>query len=104
MKKRCWVLLILLSAGICTARVPDLVGNWTGSENGYFGEDGSYKLSENMSINLSIVEQKDRLFKGNITYMLNGTKVTEGFAGAIGLDNKTLYILNSRLCNNHFGG
>jgi hypothetical protein len=43
-------------------------------------------------INIDVTEQKDRLFTGNISYTLNGTKVVEGFAGAIGLDNKTFYI------------
>jgi len=81
--------------GISTAQVPNLVGNWTGFQNAYAAEDGSYKLMENMSINLNILEQKDRLFKGNIAYTLNGKEIVEGFAGAIGLDNKTLYIAES---------
>lgn len=92
MKKMCIVLLILLTAGICTAQVPDLKGNWTGLGTGYYAENGSYKLNENGSISYTITEQKDRLFKGYIAYMLNGTEFVEGFAGAIGLDNKTLYL------------
>ncbi len=49
--------------------------------------------AENLSVNLIIVEQKGRLFTGNLTYPLeNGTKFAEDFSGAIGLDNKTLYI------------
>jgi hypothetical protein len=59
---------------------------------GYFAEDESYKLSENGSVGYNITEQKGRLFTGNITYVLNGTKYVEGFAGAIGIDNKTLYL------------
>jgi hypothetical protein len=92
--KEIWlILLILLGVGISTAEVPDLVGKWTGTVNEYVAEDGSYKFLENGSINLAIVEQKDRLFTGNITYKTrNGTEIVEGFAGAIGLDNKTLYI------------
>jgi hypothetical protein len=85
--------LIFLAIGVCVAEVPDLLGKWTGLWKGYVAEeDGSYKFSENMSINLTIVEQKDRLFTGNITYFQNGKGVIEGFAGAIGLDNKTLYM------------
>lgn len=87
------ILLAFLALGICTAQVPNLVGNWAGFENGYFASNGSYKLAENLSVNLVIVEQKGRLFTGNLTYPLeNGTKITEDFSGAIGLDNKTLYI------------
>jgi tetratricopeptide (TPR) repeat protein len=88
----CLVLMAFLSIGICTAQVPDLVGNWTGSQNAYVAGDAAYKLSENESVSLAIVEQKDRLFTGNLTYLLNGKVIVEGFAGAIGLDNKTLYI------------
>lgn len=90
------ILLAFLAMGICTAQVPkeqipNLVGNWSGSENGYFALNGSYKLIENLSVNLAIVEQKDRLFKGYLTFPSeNGT--TEDLSGAIGLDNKTLYI------------
>jgi hypothetical protein len=92
MRKWCLILLTLLAIGICTAQVPNLVGNWNGSENGYFASNGSYKLAENLNVNLAIVEQKDRLFAGNLTYPLeNGTRNTEDFSGAIGLDNRTLY-------------
>ena len=53
----------------------------------------SAKLTENKSLNVAIVDQKNRLLTGNMTYKLeNGTEVVEGFAGAIGLDNKTLYL------------
>ena len=92
------ILLAFLAVGICTAQVPkaqipNLVGNWSGSENGYFASNGSYKLAENLSVNLAIVEQKDRLFTGNLTFPSeNGTKITEDLSGVIGLDNKTLYI------------
>jgi hypothetical protein len=90
-RTRCLALLVFLAMGICTAQVPNLVGNWTGIENGYFAENGSYKLFENTSINATISEQKDRLFKGNVSWTENGTEVVDSFAGVIGLDNKTLY-------------
>jgi len=92
--KRIWclVLLAFLAMEICTAKVSNLVGNWTGLGTGYYADNGSYKLNEKGSIGYTITEQKDRLFKGNITYTLNGTEIVEGFAGAIGFDNKTLYL------------
>jgi hypothetical protein len=96
--RRFWllVLLVFLATGICTAQLPNLVGNWAGFENGYFASNGSYKLV-NLSINLTMMEQKDRLFRGNLTTAFeNGTRITEDFAGAIGLDNKTLYIAEFR--------
>ena len=91
----CFALLVLvfLATGICAAEVPDLLGKWTGLESWYGAVNGSAKLTENESLNVTIVEQKNRLFTGNLTYKLeNGTEIVEGFAGAIGLDNKTLYL------------
>jgi hypothetical protein len=91
----CLALLVLVfsATGICTAKVPDLIGKWTGFESWYGEVNGSAKLTENKSLNVAIVDQKNRLVTGNMTYKLeNGTEVVEGFAGAIGLDNKTLYL------------
>ncbi len=91
--KEIWlVLLILMTTGICAAQVPNLVGNWTGSQNAYVAENGSYKLLENESTSLVITEQKDRLFTGYVTYPSNGKEIVENLAGAIGLDNKTFHI------------
>ena len=92
MKKIWLILLILMTAGICTAEVPDLVGNWAGSQNTYVAENGSYKLLENENTSLVITEQKDRLFTGYVTYPSDGKEIVESFAGVIGLDNKMFYI------------
>lgn len=94
--KEIWlILLILITTGICTAEVPNLVGNWTGSQNAYVAENGSYKLLENQSTSLVITEQKDRLFTGYVTYPSDGKEVAEYLAGAIGLDNKTFHMAES---------
>ncbi|MGD0952815.1 MAG: hypothetical protein ABR985_10575 [Methanotrichaceae archaeon] len=86
------LVLIFLATGICTAKVPDLLGKWNGLESWYGEVNGSAKLTENKSLNVTVVEQKNRLVTGNMTYKLeNGTGIVEGFTGAIGLDNKTLY-------------
>jgi hypothetical protein len=91
--KSIWlILLILMTTGICTAQAPNLVGNWTGSQNAYIAENGVYKLSENESTSLVIIEQKDRLFTGYVTYPLDGKDFVENLAGAISLDNKTFYV------------
>jgi hypothetical protein len=95
--KKFWCLAllvpILLVTGTCGAEIPDLLGKWTGLESWYGEVNGSVKLTENESLNVTITEQKNRLFTGNLTYMeKNGTEISEGFAGAIGLDNKTLYL------------
>ncbi len=87
------LVLVFLATGICAAEVPNLLGKWTGLESWYGEVNGSAKLTENASLNVTVIEQKNRLFTGNLTYKLeNGTEIVEGFSGAIGLDNKTLYI------------
>ena len=93
--KKIWCLslvLVFLATGICAAEVPNLLGKWNGSESLYGEVNGSVKLIEDKSLNVTVEEQRDRLVTGNLTYMENGTKIVEGFSGAIGLDNKTLYI------------
>jgi hypothetical protein len=84
---------VLLATGIGVAEIPNLVGNWTGLGDQYFqGKD----YQEGLSLNMTVVEQRGRLFTGNLTYELNGTETVEGFSGAIGLDNKTFYMAEFR--------
>jgi hypothetical protein len=85
--------LVFLAMGICAAEVPDLLGKWTGSWSAYDEGIGYSNSTENGSFILTFVEQEDRIFAGNMTFKPeNETEIGEGFAGAIGLDNKTLYI------------
>lgn len=87
------VMVLALSAtGICVAEVPDLVGNWAGSGPGYHEGTGYVEEADYVTLSLTIVEQKDRLFAGNMTYQVNGTDVVEGFFGVFGADNKTFHI------------
>ncbi len=82
-----------MTAGICAAKVPGLLGKWTGSWSGYDEGKGYTNLTTSGTINFTVTEQKGRIFNGNLTVNpKNGTKLNEGFAGAIGLDNKTLYL------------
>lgn len=85
------VLLALLTIVICAAEIPDLVGNWAGTETGYDKEVG-YIVDEDNILTFSITEQQGRIFSGELTYQLNGTDVVEGFAGIIDVDNKNIYI------------
>jgi hypothetical protein len=93
--KKIWCLafLVFLTAGICSAKVPDLTGKWTGAWTGYDEGKGYSNLTETEPINLIVMEQMGRIFNGNLTTNFkNGTVIVEGFAGVIGLDNKTLNI------------
>ena len=86
------LVLVFLATGISAAKVPDLQGNWTGSWSGYNDGKGDPNLSDG-SMFFNVTEQKDRLFAGNLTIkQKNETTASGGFAGAIGLDNKTLFI------------
>ncbi len=95
--KRIWCFVPLAMAflvmGISAAQVPDLLGIWTAKWSSYDNGIGFSNSAENESLILAISEQEERIFAGNITYQVdNDTKGSEGFAGAIGLDGKTLYI------------
>jgi hypothetical protein len=85
---------LLLAAGIGAAEVPNLVGNWTRSEE---HSVNNHEFLEDRALNMTVTEQRGRLFTGNLTYYeLNGTETVEGFSGAIGLDNKTIYMAEFR--------
>ena len=98
--KRIWFLaflVVFLTMGICAAEVPNLTGKWTGSWSGYDEGIGFSNSTESESINITFVEQKGRIFAGNLTYeQENETRIVKDFSGAIGLDNKTLYIAESK--------
>lgn len=85
--------VLLAAAGLSSARLPDLVGNWTGSAAGYLEGRGYWETSNSSAIVVMIEEQKDRLFTGRMIFRLaEGEQRVEGFSGSIALDNKTLYI------------
>jgi hypothetical protein len=85
--------MVFLAMGICTAEVPNLLGKWTGSWRAYDEGIGYSNSTENGSIILTVAEQEGRIFAGNMTFKLdNEAEGGKGFAGAIGLDNKTLSI------------
>jgi hypothetical protein len=96
MKKICYftlMVLVSLVTGICAAEVPDLLGKWNGSWTSYDEGKGLHNMTKNESLIFAFTEQKGRIFAGNLTIMLeNATEIDEGFAGAVGLDNKTLSI------------
>jgi len=86
------LVLAFATTGICAAEIPNLVGNWAGSGPGYQEGTGYVNEEEFGIVTFNITEQNGRLFNGVMTYLLNGTDVNEGFAGAIGADEKTLYV------------
>ncbi len=96
--KQTFVIAVLLVAtmGLAAAEIPNLVGNWTGSFVGY--EKGGYvDVNGTGNLYMTISEQTGRVFIGNFSLNFSSPvtgvmKNTEGFSGAIGPDNKTLYL------------
>ena len=81
--------LMLATIGLSAAEVPSLVGNWTGSYEGYTN-GGDYKATnETGAITLVISEQIGRLFTGNLNELGQGTAA---ISGVIALDHKTFYM------------
>lgn len=68
--------------------MPAILGNWSGTSIGYKEQNG-YQAGHGM-ITMNVTGQNDRLFKGQVSYEVNGTIVTKDFAGAFGRDGKTI--------------
>jgi len=81
--------LILAAIGLSAAEIPSLVGNWTGSYEGYTNGGGYKATNETGAITLVISEQIGRLFTGNLS---ESGQVTAAISGVIALDNKTFYM------------
>ncbi|MFH0966771.1 MAG: hypothetical protein V1862_03695 [Methanobacteriota archaeon] len=91
------VILLLVGTGFSSAEsqaIPDLIGNWTGTYVGHEQEGGYGNLSE-WIILLAIMEQKERVFNGTISYQKksdDNIDGTHGFSGAVGPDLKSIYL------------
>lgn len=81
--------IMLAAIGLSAAEIPTLVGNWTGSYEGYTNDGGYKSTNETSAITLVISEQLDRLFTGNLSEL---GKETSAVSGVIALDNKTFYM------------
>lgn len=88
-------LALILATGACAAEIPNLLGNWIGTWNGYLENEFSGS-DENGSINYTFTEQEGRIFIGEISFMQeDGTEGVKEFVGAIDIDNQTLYAAES---------
>ncbi len=83
--------LLLAVIGLSVADIPNLVGNWTGSYEGYVNNIGHANATD--ALTLTISEQKGRLFTGKLSGNLSGLGKDVGeFSGVIASDNKTFYM------------
>ena len=81
--------IILATIGLSAAQIPNLVGNWTGSYDGYTNSGSYIATNESAAINLVISEQTGRLFTGNLSEL---GQATAAVSGVIALDNRTFYM------------
>jgi hypothetical protein len=81
--------IILATIGLSVGQIPNLVGNWTGSYDGYTNSGSYIATNESVAINLVISEQTGRLLTGNLSELGQGTAA---ISGVIALDNKTFYM------------
>ena len=69
--------------------MPDITGNWSGISIGYTGAASGYQVIHGM-ITMNVTDLKDRLFRGQVAYVVNGSLVTKDFAGVFDRDGKTI--------------
>lgn len=74
--------------------MPGLLGKWNGTSTGYMETASGYQVAPDV-VSINITEQKDRLFKGQVAFVLNKTVVTKDFAGVMGRDGKTFKTVES---------
>ncbi len=72
----------------------NLVGNWTGTSSGYVVSATGSEAIEG-SITMKVTEQKDRFFRGQVSYQEDGTLVTKNFAGVFTRDGKNIETIES---------
>jgi hypothetical protein len=78
------------SSALIPAETPaaNLVGTWVGTTTGYLWNSSGYEaFDENITMN--VTDQADRLFKGELTFVLNGAMVSKDFAGVFDREGKT---------------
>jgi hypothetical protein len=69
--------------------IPNLTGTWIGTMQGYDQNTG-FSDYPNQTMTAFVTGQQGRIFSGHYVWTSNGTVETEGFAGVIGADGRTL--------------
>jgi len=78
-----------------TPATPNITGTWTGTMQGYERGTGFTDYpGETMSI--VVDEQHGRTFSGHLVFKSNVTEQSEGIAGTIGRDGRTLTIAEEK--------
>jgi hypothetical protein len=74
---------------------PNLLGNWTGTNDGYIEGEG-YSAYSGDTMTMRVTEQKGRIFSGDFVFTnQSGVWKTTTGAGEIGRDGKTLTLVQT---------
>ncbi len=76
------------------AAVPDLVGTWNGTMQGYEEGKGYMDMSKD-TMSMVVTEQKGRIFSGHYVFVLQTRQIELPFAGIIGADGTSLSIVEN---------
>ena len=77
------------------AATPSLLGNWTGTMNGYTNGEG-YNDWVGYTMTMKVTEQKGRVFSGEFLFLnQSGILSTNTCAGVVGRDGKTLSMVEN---------
>ncbi len=66
-----------------------LTGIWMGTSLGYMEMGSGYGMIRGV-LTMNVTTQEDRLFAGQVSYVVNETPFTKQFAGVIGRDGRTI--------------
>lgn len=66
-----------------------LTGTWPGTSRGYMETGSGYGIIRG-DLTMNVTTQEDRLFAGQVSYIVNGTPSAKPFAGVIGSDGRTI--------------
>ena len=81
-------------AAPAAAEIPDLVGTWNGTMQGYEEGKGYMDMSKD-TMSMVVTEQKGRIFSGHYLFVLQTRQYNIPFAGVIGADGKSLSIVEN---------
>ena len=73
---------------------PDIRGTWAGTMQEYKEGKGYLDMS-NDTMRMVIADQQGRLFSGTYTFVISGREIVVPFAGVIGIDGKSLTVVEN---------
>ncbi len=91
--------LLLTGSAFAADGVPNLLGKWTVKVSEFHVKGMGY-LKEGITGTMEITEQRERIFVGNVTWMVNGMVHPgyTGFSGVFDRDNINAYISGENGC------